>query len=300
MRIPHLIIGVLILIVGIAGFSSVYTVRQDEQALVLRLGEPVGGPIQTPGLKFKIPFVEEVVRFDKRVLDFDADTEEVPTLDQKQLVVNAFARYRIVDPLLFYQRVKTEFAMEQRLGNFVSASLRAVFGEVDLARLLSQERADLMKVIAQKVHQQGKPFGIQVIDVRIKRVDLPEENSQAIYRRMQTQREQEARGIRAEGDAESRRIKAEADKQRTIILANARKESEILRGEGDAEAQRIYNDAYGRDEKFFDFWVSMDALRQGLKGDTTRYIGPPDNEFFRFFGGAEGTRENTEAPQSAK
>lgn len=299
MRITHLIIGVLILVVGIAGFSAVYTVRQDEQALVLRLGEPVGGPVQEPGLKFKIPLVEEVVRFDKRVLDFDADTEEVPTLDQKQLVVNAFARYRIVNPLLFFQTVNNEFGMEQQLGNFVSASLRAVFGEVELARLLTAERAELMKVIAQKVNEQGAPRGIEVIDVRIKRVDLPEENSQAIYRRMQTQREQEARGIRAEGDAESRRIKAEADKQRTIILANARKDSEILRGEGEAEAQRIYNDAYGRDETFFDFWVSMDAMRQGLKGETTRYVGPPDNEFFRFFGGAVAP-ELPEAPKFAK
>lgn len=299
MRVSHLIIGVVILVLGIVGFSSIYTVRQDEQALLLQLGEPVA-TVQTPGLKFKLPIVQEVVRFDKRVLDFDAETEEVPTRDQKQLVVNAFARYRITNPLLFFQTVNNEFGMEQRLSNVINANLRAVFGEVALARLMTKERADLMKVIAQRVHQQGTPFGIEVIDVRIKRVDLPEENSQAIYRRMQTQREQEARGIRAEGGAESRRIKAEADKQRTIILANARKDSEILRGEGDAEAQRIYNDAYGRDEKFFDFWVSMDAMRQGLKGDTTRYVGPPDNEFFRFFGGATGAPELPEAPNSYK
>lgn len=287
MRISHLILGILILVVGIVGFSAIYTVRQDEQVLLLQLGEPVD-TIQVPGLKFKLPIVQEVVRFDKRVLDFDADTEEVPTRDQKQLVVNAFARYRIVNPLLFYQTVNHEFGMEQRLGNVINANLRAVFGEVELARLMTKERADLMKTIAQRVSEQGKPFGIEVIDVRIKRVDLPEENSQAIFRRMQTQREQEARGIRAEGDAESRRIKAEADKQRTVIVANANKESEILRGEGEGEAQRIYNNAYGRDETFFDFWVSMDAMRQGLTGGTTRYVGPPDNEFFRFFGSATG------------
>ena len=290
MRASHLILGVVIVVLGIVGFSSVYTVRQDEQVLLLQLGQPVN-TIREPGLRFKIPIVQEVVRFDKRVLDFDADTEEVPTRDQKQLVVNSFARYRIIDPLLFFQTVNNEYGMEQRLGNVINANLRAVFGDVELSRLMTEERANLMKVIAQRVSEQGKPFGIEVIDVRIKRVDLPEENSQAIFRRMQTQREQEARGIRAEGDAESRRIKAEADKQRTVILANANKESEILRGEGEGEAQRIYNEAYGKDEKFFDFWVSMDALREGLKGDNTHYVGPPDNEFFRFFGSADGTEK---------
>jgi len=251
--------------------------------------------VTEPGLHFKVPLVQNVTKFDKRVLDFDAETEEVPTRDQKQLVVNAFARYRIVEPLLFFQTVNNEFGMRQRLGNVINASLRAVFGEVGLDRLMTQERASLIRVIAERVKEQGATFGIEVIDVRIKRVDLPEENSQAIFRRMQTQREQEARKIRAEGDADARRITADADKQRTIILADANRQSEILRGEGEGEAQRIYNDAYGRDEVFFDFWVSMDALRQGLLGSNTRYVGPPDNEFFRFFGGIPGSESRPAA-----
>lgn len=294
MRGPLFILGIVVIIAGFLGFASMFTVRQDEQALVLQFGEPIR-TVAAPGLHFKYPLLQNVTKFDKRVLDFDAETEEVPTRDQKQLVVNAFARYRIIDPLLFFQTVNNEFGMRQRLGNVINASLRAVFGEAELARLLTEERAKLIQVIAKRVHEQGQSFGIDVIDVRIKRVDLPEENSQAIFRRMQTQREQEARKIRAEGDAESRRIKADADKQRTIILADANRQSEILRGEGEAGAQRIYNDAYGRDEAFFDFWISMDAMRLGLTGENTRYVGPPDNEFFRFFGGMPGEGDSSPA-----
>lgn len=294
MRGPLLILGIVVIIAGIVGFSSVFTVRQDEQVLVLQFGEPIR-TVTDPGLHFKLPLVQNVATFDKRVLDFDAETEEVPTRDQKQLVVNAFARYRIVEPLLFFQTVNNEFGMRQRLGNVINASLRAVFGEVGLDRLMTQERASLIQVIAERVKEQGATFGIEVIDVRLKRVDLPEENSQAIFRRMQTQREQEARKIRAEGDADARRITADADKQRTIILADANRQSEILRGEGEGEAQRIYNEAYGRDETFFDFWVSMDAMRMGLLGENTRYVGPPDNEFFRFFGGIPGAERQPAA-----
>jgi len=284
MRTPLFIVGILVIVAGIFASSTLYTVRQDQQVLVLQFGKPIR-TVTEPGLHYKIPMVQNVQVFDKRVLDFDAQTEEVPTRDQKQLVVNAFARYRIIDPLLFFQTVTSEGGMENRLGNVINANLRAVFGEVELSRLMTQERANLMQVIARRVNDQSKAFGVNVIDVRIKRVDLPEENSQAIFRRMQTQREQEARKIRAEGDAESRRIKADADKQRTIMIANANKQSEILRGEGEAGAQKIYNDAYGRDEDFFDFWVSMDAMRQGLLGSNTRFVGPPDSEFFRYFGG---------------
>ena len=287
MRGPLLILGIVVIIAGFLGFSSMFTVRQDEQALVLQFGKPIR-TVTTPGLNFKYPLLQNVAKFEKRVLDFDAEAEEVPTRDQKQLVVNAFARYRIIDPLLFFQAVNNELGVRLRLGDVINSNLRAVFGEVDLARLLTEERAKLIQVIAKRVHDSGRSFGIEVIDVRLKRVDLPEENSQAIFRRMQTQREQEARKIRAEGDADSRRIKADADKQRTIILANANRQSEILRGQGEAEAQRTYNDAYGRDEAFFDFWVSMDAMRLGLTGENTRYVGPPDNEFFRFFGGMPG------------
>lgn len=284
MKTIHLILGIVILGVGISGYSAMFTVHQAEQALVLQFGSPIR-EVKDPGLHFKTPFIQNVQFFDKRVIDFDASAEEVPTQDQKQLVVDSFARYRILDPLEFFKTVRDIRGMEAQLGNIVNSNLRAVFGEVELAKLLTPERGRLMKVIAERVNQQSQKYGINVIDVRIKHVDLPEENSQAIFRRMQTQREQEARRIRAEGDKESRRIKADADKQRTIILANARKQSEILRGEGEALAQKTYNEAFGQGREFYDFWLSMEAMRQGLTGDTTRYVGPPDGDFFRYFGG---------------
>lgn len=293
MRTPYLIAGILILVAGFVGFSTMFTVHQAEQALVLQFGSPVK-VVQQPGLHFKLPFVQNVQSFDRRVIDFDAAAEEVPTKDQKQLVVDAFARYRITDPLEFFKTVRDVYGMESQLGNIINSNLRTVFGEVDLAKLLTPERARLMKVIADLVNQQSQKYGINVIDVRIKHVDLPDENSQAIYRRMQTQREQEARGIRAEGDKESRRIKADADKQRTIILAKAREQSEILRGEGEGTAQKIYNDAFGKGREFYDFWLSMDAMRQGLASNSTRYVGPPDGDFFRFFGSMAEKQDQAE------
>ena len=288
MKTPLAIIGLVVVVLGVLISGSVFTVHQQDQALVLQFGDPKR-EVKDPGLHFKIPFIQNVQYFDKRILDFDANAEEVPTQDQKQLVVDAFTRYRIIDPLKFFQTVNNERGMEIRLGNVINASLRAVFGEVALATLLTPERARLVKSIAERVDKQGEEFGINVIDVRIKRVDLPEENSQAIFRRMQTQREQEARRIRAEGQKEAKSIRADADKQSTIIQANARKTSEILRGEGEAGAQKIYNDAYGRDRKFFDFWISMNALREGLGGERTRYIGPPSGDFFKFFGDQSGS-----------
>ncbi len=288
MRGPSLIIAVLLIVIGFVGYSATFTVHQAEQALVLQFGDP-RREVKDPGLHFKVPFVQDVRFFDKRVLDFDADAEEVPTRDQKQLVVDSFARYRIVNPLEFFKTVSNLQGMELRLANVINSNLRSVFGDVELARLLTAERADLMKVIASRVNEQSKSFGINVLDVRIKRVDLPQENSQAIFNRMQTQREQEARKIRAEGERDSRRIRADADKQRTIIVSNAQRQSEILRGEGEAEAQRIYNEAYKQDPKFFDFWASMQAMQEGLGSDNTRYVGPPDSDFFRFFGNMAGS-----------
>lgn len=282
----RLVFGILAIFAGIALFSSIYTVHEREQALVLQLGEPID-TVTDAGLHFKLPFVQNIVFFDQRVLDFDNPAEEVPTLDQKQIIVDAFARWRITAPLLFYQTATNELGMQTRLRNIINTNLRNVLGGVPLLTILTKQRGELMATIAGQVNERGKRFGIEVLDVRMKRVDLPEENSQAIFRRMQTQREQEARKIRAEGDREKKRITAEADKQSRIIVAEARKQSEILRGEGEGRAQEIYNQAYGQDPDFFDFFVSMRAYRDGLQGDTTRYIGPPDGEFFRFFGGTE-------------
>ena len=287
MKTPLAFIGLVVVVLGVLVSSSIFVVHQQDQTLVLQFGEPKR-VVKEPGLHFKVPFIQNVEYFDKRILDFDAEAEEVPTKDQKQLVVDAFTRYRIVDPLKFFQTVNNERGMEIRLGNVINASLRAVFGEVALATLLTPERARLVHNIAQRVDKQGEEFGINVIDVRIKRVDLPDENSQAIFRRMQTQREQEARRIRAEGQKEAKSIRADADKQSTIIQANASKAGEILRGEGEAGAQKIYNNAYGQDRDFFDFWISMNALREGLTGNNTRYVGPPSGDFFKYFGDQTG------------
>jgi membrane protease subunit HflC len=276
--------GIIAIVIGITALSSFFVVRENEQALILQFGNPQI-QINDAGLHFKTPFIQDVIYFDKRVLDYDASAAEIPTLDQKQLVVDAFARYKIIDPLKFYQTVATESIAESQLNNIINSNLRDSFGQQLFTKLMTETRAQLMAGITTQVDAAMRNLGIQVIDVRIKRVDLPEENSQAIFRRMQTQREQEARRIRAEGDRKAREIRADADKQQRVIVAEAKKTSEILRGEGDAIATKLYNDAFGRDRDFFDFYRSLQAMRTGLTGDTTTYVGPPQGEFYRFFKG---------------
>lgn len=265
------------------GFGSIFTVHQAQQALVLQFGEPRRA-IDEPGLHFKLPFVQNVIYFDKRVLNLDLTPAEVPTSDQKQVVVEAYAKYRIIDPLKFYQVVRDELGLRGRVGPIINSNLRSELGGVPMSQILTAKRADLMRSISDQVNEAAASYGVEVIDVRMKRVDLPPENSDAIFRRMQTQREQEARRFRAEGESDAQTQRAEADKQQIVILANARRQAEIQRGEGDAEAARIYNEAYGRDPAFFDFYRSMQALAAGLGGDKTTYVGPPTGEFFRFFG----------------
>ena len=282
-RFP-LILGLVVAVFAlIVLLSSVFTVHQAEQALVIQFGEPKR-VVSEPGLHLKLPLIQEVVYFDKRVLDFDARQEEVPTLDQKQLVVDAFARFRIIDPLTFFQTVNNEQGIQSRLATIISSNLRRVLGQVQMSRVLTEERASLMRDIRDAVNKEAAGFGVDVIDVRIRRVDLPEENSQAIFARMKAQREQEARRIRAEGSKEAQVVRAEADKQQRVILAGAQRRSEILRGEGDAESTRIYAEAYGRDPEFFDFWRSMQAMSRGLAGNTTALVGSPEGAFFRYFG----------------
>ena len=276
--------GILAIVIGITAFSSLFVIRENEQALILQFGNPQK-QVDNAGLNFKTPFIQDVIYFDKRILDYDASAAEIPTLDQKQLVVDAFARYKIIDPLKFYQTVATESIAESQLNNIINSNLRDSFGKQLFTKLMTETRARLMAEISKKVDTAMRSLGIEVIDVRIKRVDLPEENSQAIFRRMQTQREQEARRIRAEGDRKAREIRADADKQQRVIVAEAKKTSEILRGEGDAIATKLYNDAFGRDRDFFDFYRSLQAMRTGLTGDSTSYVGPPKGEFYRFFKG---------------
>jgi membrane protease subunit HflC len=304
-RFP-LILGLVVAIFAlILLLSSVFTVQQAQQALVIQFGEPKR-VVNEPGLHFKMPLVQEVVYFDKRVLDFDARQEEVPTLDQKQLVVDAFARFRIIDPLKFFQTVNNEQGIQSRLATIISSNLRRVLGEVQMARVLTDERASLMLNIRDAVNKEAAGFGVDVVDVRIRRVDLPEENSQAIFARMKTQREQEARRIRAEGAKEAQVVRAEADKQQRVIVAEAQRKSEILRGEGDAEATRVYAGAYGQDPEFFDFWRSMQAMQRGLSGNTTTLVGSPEGAFFRYFNElptpqqpAKNAPKPTSAPQQA-
>jgi membrane protease subunit HflC len=298
-RFPLVLGGVIAALALILALSSMFQVHQSQQALVIQFGDPLRR-VDQPGLYFKLPLIQEVVYFDKRVLDFDARPEEVPTLDQKQLVVDAFARFVIVDPLKFFQTVNNEQGIQSRLATIISSNLRRVLGEVQMSRVLTEERASLMHNIRESVNREAAGFGVDVIDVRIRRVDLPEENSQAIFARMKTQREQEARRIRAEGGKEAQVVRAEADKQQRVIVAEARRRSEILRGEGDAESTKIYAEAYGRDAEFFDFWRSMQALIRGLPGNTTALVGSPQGAFFRYFqDGAELPPSPEGAPKPA-
>ena len=281
---------ILIIFLVVAGFvtlSAAFVIDQREQGLVLQFGEPKR-VIQDAGLFFKLPFIQQVVRFDKRLLDYDNVPEEVIASDQKRLVVDAFARYHIVDPLKFYQTVGTELALRPRLGSVINSTLRQVLGTVPLQEVVSEKRSDLMLQIRDIVRTEAAGFGIEVKDVRIKRADLPEANSEAIYRRMQTERQQEAAELRAKGAEQAQKIRAEANRQKVVIVAEAERDSQILRGAGEGEMNRIFADAFGRDPEFFSFYRSMQAYQEALTGDDTTMVLSPDSDFFRYFGGALG------------
>ena len=281
---------ILIIFLVVAGFvtlSAAFVIDQREQGLVLQFGEPKR-VIQDAGLFFKLPFIQQVVRFDKRLLDYDNVPEEVIASDQKRLVVDAFARYHIVDPLKFYQTVGTELALRPRLGSVINSTLRQVLGTVPLQEVVSEKRSDLMLQIRDIVRRESAGFGIRVEDVRIKRADLPDANSEAIYRRMQTERQQEAAELRAKGAEQAQKIRAEANRQKVVIVAEAERDSQILRGAGEGEMNRIFADAFGRDPEFFAFYRSMQAYQEALTGDDTTMVLSPDSDFFRYFGGASG------------
>jgi membrane protease subunit HflC len=276
--------------------SALFTVNQAQQALVLQFGEPIR-QVEAPGLHLKIPFVQNVVTFDKRLLDFDADAQEVIMADQKRLVVDAFARYRIVDPLLFYQAVGTEANMRARLSAIVNSSLRNVLGSVPFSAVLTARRAELMHQISQSVVGEAKSFGVNVMDVRIMRADLHPDNSAAIYGRMQTEREREAKQERAEGAETAQRIRAEADRDRTVILADAQRQAQILRGQGDAEATGIFANAFNRDPEFYGFYRTLQAYQRSLGDGATTMVLSPDSEFFRYFHDRRGEPGKPPAPQ---
>jgi len=262
--------------------SALFTVQQGEQAVVLQFGEPKR-VVREPGLNVKLPFFLQDVRyFDKRVLDFDVPAEEVLGVDQKRLVVDSFIRYRITDPLRFLQSVNSEIGARARLGNVMSSSLRQVFGNATMSTILSGERADIMRQIRERVAAETGPFGIEILDVRLRRVDLPEENSQAIYARMQSERERVARETRARGAELGQRIRSRAERERTVILAEAEKQAQITRGAGDADATKIYAEAYGQGREFFDFFRSLAAYRRLMQEDDTTLVLSPDSELFRY------------------
>lgn len=276
-------LGIFVAAAVLLLYSSMFIVHQAQQALVLQFGNPVR-VVRDPGLGFKLPFIQQVEYFDRRVLDFDAPSVELVLGDQKRLVVDAFARYRIADPLRFRQAAGTELAFRGRLEPIVFSSLRSVLGEASLFTVLSEDRNSLMREIQDEANRALNQFGIEVVDIRIKRADLPAENSQAIFRRMQTEREREARELRAQGAEIGQRIRARADRERRVLIAEAQKQSEILRGEGDAEAVRIFAEAFGQDMEFFDFYRSLQAYRTALGDGATSFVIRPDSPFFRYFG----------------
>ncbi|MCZ6886215.1 MAG: protease modulator HflC [Alphaproteobacteria bacterium] len=286
------IIGIIVIGLGIVGMSSLYTVHQTEQALVLQFGKPVR-VVDEPGLKFKTPFVQNVVIYDRRVLDLDPAAEEMIASDKKRIVADSYARYKITDPLKFFQTVGTEAALRNRLGRIINASMRSVIGNYSLPALLTIQRIKILAEIKDRVNVEAKQFGIEVIDVRIRRADLPQENSEAVYARMKSEREREAKEARAEGAEIGQRIRAGAERDRTVLLAEATKRSEELRGEGDGLATSIANKAYGGEARsFYEFYRSMQAYKDSLVNGETTFILSPDSDYFRFLSDIDGKRKN--------
>jgi modulator of FtsH protease HflC len=288
------LIAALLIVALIVAYGSLFTVYQTRQALVVRLGQPVGGPITEAGLHTKIPIIDSVIQIDKRILDLENPAQEVIASDQKRLVVDAFARYRINDALKFYQTVGTVDRANSQLSTLMNSALRRVLGEATLTQVVRDQREQLMGRVREQLHNEAQAYGINVVDVRIRRADLPEQNSQAVYQRMQTERQREAQEFRSQGTQRAQEIRAKADRDVTVLLAEAQSKGEQIRGEGDAERNRIFAEAYGRDPEFFSFYRSMQAYEAGLRANDTRMLLKPDSDFFRFFGDPSGkTRDGT-------
>ncbi len=286
-----IVVGVVVIALGIVVFDSMYTVHQTRQALVLQFGRPIKVE-REPGLKFKLPFLQDVEYFDRRILDLDPPAEEVLLADQKRINVDSFVRYKILDPLRFKQRAVTTTNFLQIFGGRLNAAVRSEVGQILLGDMLSEKREDVMHRVANQLKLQAPNFGIEVVDVRIGRTDLPEATSQAVYNRMRSQRVAEAARLRAQGAEIKATIEANANRERTIILANAQRESQILRGEGEGQKTRILVEAFGQDAEFFAFYRSMEAYGEAL-GENTTMVLSPDSEFFRYFNQLSGkTRQD--------
>jgi membrane protease subunit HflC len=274
-------LGGVVVVLVILLYTMFFTVQQTEIALVLQFGRPVR-VVDHPGLQFKLPY-QNVVIYDRRILDFEPPAEDVIASDQKRLIIDTYARFKIINPLQFYQSVGTETAADQRLSSIISASLRRIIGNVELQAVISSQRANIMKDIRDDVNNEAKGFGIDVVDVRLRRADLPQENEDAIYARMKAERQREAAQYRAQGAQQAQQIRADADRQRIEIIADAQRQAQILRGEGDAQSITIYADAYGKDPAFFSFYRSLQAYRDALSGPGTTFLVSPDSEFFKYF-----------------
>lgn len=288
MNSPKIIIlGIIAAAIGISLSSALFTVEQTQQAIVMQFGDPKR-VIREAGLHVKVPFVQDAVYYDKRVLDLDPPTEEVILADRKRIMVDAFARYKIVDPLRFFQAVRTEAIFRDRVGKILNSGVRNALARYPLIDVLSSKREEIMASITSVMTEDAQNFGIEVVDVRIGRTDLPPDISSNVYERMRSEREREANQLRAEGEELKIKIVAEADKQKTILLADANRTSKILLGEGDGERNRILGEAFGQDPEFFAFYRSMKAYRSALSGSDTSMVLSPDSDFFRFFGNQLG------------
>ncbi len=280
------IFGLVIVVGGIVAYSMMFTVHQASQALVLQFGNPIRVE-REPGLKFKMPFLQNVEYYDRRILDLDPRPQEVILQDQKRINVDSFARYRIVDPLEFRKKVSTDAEFRAVFGGRLNAAVRAEVGKVLLGDMLTAKRAEVMTLISNQLKSQAPDFGVEVIDVRIGRTDLPETTSQAVYTRMRSSRVAQAAELRAKGEEEKAKIQAAADRERTVILANAQKEAEIARGQGEGARTIILNNAFGKDAGFFAFYRSMEAYEKAFDKGTSLVLSP-DSDFMRFFGAASG------------
>ena len=282
---------VIFAILIFTGLNSLFTMNEKQQGLVLQFGDPKR-VVKTAGLHFKIPLIQNVIRYDRRILEYDLPVEEVIAVDKKRMLIDSFTRFKIVDPLEFYKTVGSETNVRNRINSNVISSLRRVVGRVTLEKLLSEERSNIMERIKIEVNNEAIRFGIEVVDVRIRRADLPEANSQAIFERMISERVREAKEFRAKGSEVGQKIRAEADKDKTVILAEANRKSEILRGEGESKAISIYANAFEKDSDFYSFYRSMQAYGNVLGEDGTTMILSPDSEFLEFFNSSTGNKRN--------
>jgi membrane protease subunit HflC len=278
----HLLIGAVavIILLILLGASPFFVVDITQTAVVVQLGKPQRN-VTSPGLKLKVPFIEEVTYFDRWLLDYDSSAQDVITQDKKTILIDNFAKWRIIDPLKVYQAFRTQRAALRRLDDIIYSELRVELGRHDLSEIVSQTRAQIMKVVTERANEKARENGIEVLDVRIKRADLPEQNEKAVFARMQAERERQAKQYRAEGAEEAQKIRSEAEKDREILLAEAYREAEELRGGGDAKAFRLYANAYKQDPRFFEFTRSMEAYRKALMQNST-IVMTPDSEFFRY------------------